>query len=272
MRLRDKLLTGAGVGLAAGLGVGAPLAGATKGPFGVPSPMTPRTLYLTTPGTMGLLGLLALLAVLGVTLAQSRRAYRALRANDAETGIALAAGACALVLFLGGLMSNPLASAPVAVLFWLLLGHANATFARLARADEARDDAHHGLRGAPLRIVFAAAGGDTRDTAPELLDAFRALDRRQVTPLLLSYGEGPLARVAPDADALTRVVLSHDPAALSLAATLPERWLAALWAGVGQWNEPDSLACEPEREDLAAVAASVAVAPAGGQAWASIGA
>lgn len=56
------------------------------------------------------------------------------------------------------------------------------------------------------------------------------------------------------------------------AANLPERWLAALWAGVGRWEESDVLATKPEREDLAVVAASVRFAPAGDQAWASIGA
>jgi glycosyltransferase involved in cell wall biosynthesis len=46
------------------------------------------------------------------------------------------------------------------------------------------------------------------------------VDRRHLTPLLVTHGDGPLPRIAPDVDVVTRVVPIHDATALDLAATL----------------------------------------------------
>ena len=201
------------------------LTAASAGPFGQASGGTsattlPRTLYLTTTLTTGLSGLMALLAVLGITLALSWRAYRMLRPNAAETGSVLVAGGCALYLLLGGLTSNPLGAASASFVFWLLLGRANATFTAAIPANEPAVAERARLRGSPLRVVYMIAGADAGEATPALLEGFRAVDRRQLTPLLVAHGEGPLPQIAPDADVVTHVVPIHDATALDLAASL----------------------------------------------------
>ncbi|MGH2486802.1 MAG: hypothetical protein ACRDHE_12400, partial [Ktedonobacterales bacterium] len=204
------------------------LSAASAGPFGLAAlgvgssaATSPQTLYLATLRTTGLPGLMALVAVLAVTLALSRRTYRALRPNAAVTGSVLVAGGCALYLLVGGLTSNPLDAASVGFVFWLLLGRANATFIRAsASAHEPSVAERAQPRGYPLRVVYMTAGADAGEAPPALLEGFRAADRRQLTPLLVAHGDGPLPRIAPDADVVMRVVPIHDATTLDLAMRL----------------------------------------------------
>ena len=210
------------------------LAAAASGPFGAALPTgsrlaaAPRTLPLDTLRSAGFPGLMALFAVLGVTVYESWRAYRTLRANDAETGIALAAGGTALFLLLGGLTSDAWSGAPAALLFWLLLGCANTVFTRIGVQRVASGAPDRDLRGHPLRVVYVAVGDEAGETPPALLEAFRTVDRDQITPLLISYGDGFLARRAPDVDVMTRTVPSHDAAGLDLATTWAASRVGAL--------------------------------------------
>lgn len=186
---------------------GAALSAASERPLGggMDLAVTQGSLYVTTLRELGLLGLLALLAVLGFATAQCWTAYHLLRPASGQAGTALAGLGVALFTLVGGLFIDPLRSPATGTLFWLFLGMAGAT-AEAARRRPAGAAITEALRAHPLRVAYVAFGSDAGEVALALGDYLAALDRRRVQPLLVTLGDGPLARLALGLNATAHVI------------------------------------------------------------------
>ncbi len=162
---------------------------------------------------LGIPASVALLSVLVVALSRVWATYRRLRPMSGEAGYVLAGGSTVLFLFLVSLTSNPFAEPVTGMIFWLFLGllHATLTALHVPAAGQASAEA---LRSTPLRIAYLADGNAATESSAALLDLLTGLDRRQIAPLLVTFGTGQLADAARVLQTPVRAVSRVEPLGL----------------------------------------------------------
>lgn len=179
---------------------------------------------------------LALCSLFAIALAHVWRSYRRVRAMSDEAGQLLATGGALLFVLCLGISANPFVEPATGMMLWLLLGLVHGTTAALEREQRVRIDpsgarvlsgAAPARQGLPLRVAFLADGSARPEDANGLLDLFDALDRQYVLPLLISFGDGPLARSAPAHQVRVRLAERSTPLGLRTGTGRRARLLAA---------------------------------------------
>lgn len=188
---------------------------ASMAPFGSGrAALTPAgSLYLQALGSAGIPGLIALLVLVVFALEALWRGYQRLRPMGGEAGGILAALGMTVYIAVSGLATDPLRQPAPALVFWLFLGLSSGTLHALPLEEPAPDDdpqlvrpAFSAARGHPLRVAYVSPGSDFGETPAVLADYFQSLDRQRVTPLLITWGEGPLVSAAQGMRVSVRVI------------------------------------------------------------------
>ncbi len=181
--------------------------------------------------TLGLPGFVALLSLLLVSLVRVWRARRRLRLLSGEVGATTAARALVFFIAMTSLTTSPLIEPATAVFFWLFVGLANG----IASSVDNNTASASVVRDYPLRVAYVLHGGEDGEMPLALFDLLQSLDRRHVTPLLVSLGQTTLIAHARNLQISSRVISLPDPDRPPLALQWSTsqskllRWLALAW-------------------------------------------